>query len=73
MGLREELKRFGDNVKDTVDEGRHRASAEAEREEREEDGDLLTPGERARSVAEETKHEVLADVDKAKRSVRNIT
>jgi hypothetical protein len=73
MGLREELKKFGENAKDTVDEAAHRSSAEAERENREINGDLMTPGEKVGSVAEETKHGVLADVDKAKRAVRNNT
>jgi hypothetical protein len=73
MGLREELKKFGENAKDAVNEAGHRAAAESERENRELDGDLMTPGEKVGSVAEETKHDVLADVDKAKRAVRNNT
>ncbi|MGP6159694.1 MAG: hypothetical protein ACLPYS_19720 [Vulcanimicrobiaceae bacterium] len=73
MGLREELKKFGDNAKDAVNEAGHRSQAEAERENRELNGDLMTPGEKAGSVANEAKHDVLADVDKAKRSVRNNT
>jgi hypothetical protein len=73
MGIREELKKFGDNAKDAVDEAGHRTAAESEREDRELNGDVMTPGEKVRSVAEETKHGVLADVDKAKRAVRNNT
>ena len=80
MGLREDLekagdklKKVGDNIKDTVDEARHRSAVEAEREDRELNEGAMTPGEQLGSVGREAKHEVLADVDQTKRTIRNNT
>jgi hypothetical protein len=73
MGLRDELKKVGDNIKDAVDETRHREAAEVEREERELNGNVMTPGEKIRSTGRQAEHDVLADVDRAKRAIRENT
>lgn len=65
-------KEIGDSVKDTVDEAPHRNAAEAERR-RELDEDEMTPGEQTASVGREVKREVLADLDRVKRTIRNNT
>jgi hypothetical protein len=67
------LKRVGDNIKDAVDERRHREAAEVEREERELNGDVMTPGEKSRSPGREAEHDMPADVDRAKRAIRENT
>jgi len=73
MSLKREVDKMGKDVKDGVDEARHRGAAEAEREDREVAGDVMTPGERVASHVNEAKHEVLAEVDKAKRKLRDAT
>jgi hypothetical protein len=71
MSLKNDLKKTIDNVSDAVSEAGHRTSAEAERVSREAAGDELTPGEKLGSAMNEGKERVLADIDKAKRDVRN--
>jgi hypothetical protein len=73
MGVKHEVEKTAENIKDTVREADHRAQAQAEREARETAGDLLSPTEKLKSHANEAKHEVLAEVDKAKRAVRDHT
>jgi len=67
------IKKGADNVKDGIDEASHRGNAAAERESREVAGDQMTIGENVGSVLNEGKESVLADVDKAKRDLRNTT
>jgi flagellar hook-basal body complex protein FliE len=59
-----------DDVRDTAHEASHRAKANAERERRDMD-DTMTPGEKAKSMAEEAKNRIQANVDEAKRRVRH--
>jgi hypothetical protein len=67
------LNKVGDNIKDAVDERRHREAAEVEREERELNGDVMTPREKSRSSGREAEHDVLAVVARAKRAIRENT
>jgi hypothetical protein len=67
------IKHGVDDVRDTVNEGRHRGEAEAERAKRETAGDVMTPGEKAGSALKEGKDRILAEVDKTKRDLRNQT
>ena len=46
------------------------ARPEVEREELELNGEVMTPGEKIRSTGREAEHDVLADVDRAKRAIR---
>jgi hypothetical protein len=62
-----------DDVRDTVNEARHRGEAEAERAKRETAGDALTPGEKVGSALNEGKERTLAEIDKAKRDLRDKT
>ncbi|HEY1976667.1 MAG TPA: hypothetical protein VGG89_08985 [Candidatus Baltobacteraceae bacterium] len=68
-----EIKKTVKNVRDAVKEGVHRGNADVERENREEYGDLMTPGEKAGSVGREATEDVKAEVDRAKRKVREST
>ena len=73
MGLKEDLKKTVDNVKDAFNEAGHKANADAEQTERDLGGDALTPGEKVRSVANQAKEETLAGVDRAKQDIRSNT
>jgi hypothetical protein len=73
MSLKDELKKTIDNVGDALNEAGHRVSAGTERATREAAGDEMTPGEKAKSVVNEGKENVLAGVDKAKQDLRNNT
>lgn len=73
MGLERELDKATKNMRDAVDEVKHRTAAESERLKRESDPGTMTEGERLRSALNETRHNVEADVDKGKRDVRRNT
>jgi hypothetical protein len=68
-----EVKKTVKNVRDAVKEGVHRGNADVEREEREEFGDVMTPGEKAESMGREAAEDVKAGVDRAKRKIREST
>jgi len=86
MGLKEDLEKTGEHVKDAgkhlmdagsklgekikdgVSEATHRSAAEGEHEKRRILGDEMTGGEKIKSVAEETKNTVQAEIDKAKKN-----
>jgi hypothetical protein len=61
------------NVRDAVEEAKHRAIAGAERARREAFDEEMTPGEKVRSGANEAKHRIQAEVDKGKREIRERT
>ncbi len=65
------VKKTADDIKDTVHEAGHRSAAEGEKAKREALGDELTPGEKARSAIDEGKNRVQAEVDEAKRKIRD--
>jgi hypothetical protein len=67
------IKKTTDDVKDTIHEGTHRTAADAERARREGLGDEMTGGEKARSVLNEAKHRTQAEIDAAKRNIRDHT
>lgn len=58
------------NVRDAVKETLHRGNAAAERETREDLGPAMTPGEKAKSAVREASEETKAEIDHAKRKVR---
>jgi hypothetical protein len=58
-----------DDVRDAVHEASHRTTADAERARREVD-DTMTPEERAKSMANEAKNRLQANIDAAKRRIR---
>jgi hypothetical protein len=72
MGLKDELKKTVDNIGDAISEAGHRSSADAESTKREVAGDVMTPGEKLGSYANEGKERVLADVDRTKQDARNV-
>ncbi|MBV9103066.1 MAG: hypothetical protein JO060_05705 [Candidatus Eremiobacteraeota bacterium] len=67
------IKHGVDDVRDTVKEAGHRSNADAERDKRTLAGDAMTPGEKVGSALEEGKERTLAEVDRAKRDVRDRT
>jgi hypothetical protein len=73
MGIKEDLRKTIDNVKDAFSEAGHKANADAEQTERDLGGDALTPGEKVRSVANQAKEETLAGIDRAKQEIRKNT
>jgi len=73
MGVKDELEKAVHNVKDAISEGMHRGAADAEQTKRDVDGDDMTLGDKARSVANQAKNTVQADIDSAKRTARENT
>jgi len=67
------VKKAIDDVKDASQEIKHRGEAEAERVKRDVAGDEMTTGEKVKSVVHEDVENTKADVDKAKRAVRDHT
>lgn len=68
-----ELKKTVDNVGDAIKEGVHRGEASSERETRAEFGDVMTPGEKGKSIVNEATSDLKAEGDRLKRDVRNAT
>lgn len=68
-----EIKKTVKDIRDAVKEGVHKGNADAERENRAEHGDVMTPGEKAGSKAREVSEEVKAAFDRAKRKTRDAT
>jgi hypothetical protein len=66
-----EIKRTVRDAGDAIKEGIHRGKAGAEHETRSEMGDVMTPGEKAGSMAREVSEETKAEIDKTKRKVRD--
>jgi hypothetical protein len=58
------------NVRDAVTEHVHRGDAAAERELRRDFGETMTPGEKAKSIGHEASEEAKAEIDRAKRKLR---
>jgi hypothetical protein len=80
MGIKDEFDKVVDkakdavaNVKDATNEALHRGAAEAEQTKRDVAGDQMTVGENAGSMLNQAKNSVQADIDAAKREVRNKT
>ena len=72
MGIKEGLEKLAHDAQDKLDQLGHRAGAEGERQQRDLNGDLMTPAAKAGSVLREGKHEVLAEVDSAKVDIRHV-
>jgi hypothetical protein len=68
-----EIEKTVKDLRDTVKEGVHRGEAEGEHAKRTVAGDAMTPGEKAGSVANEAVSDTKAEIDKAKRSIRDAT
>ena len=68
-----EIKKTVKDVRDAVKEGVHRGNADAEHESRAELGDVMTPGEKAGSMAREVSEETKAGIDRSKRNIRDAT
>ncbi len=71
MGLKDAIDKTVHNVKDAVHEGMHRSTADAEKAKRDVAGDEMTAGEKMGSLLNQGKNEVQADIDRAKRDLRN--
>jgi len=73
MGLKHEIDKVIDDVKDASSEAQHRSVAEGEQAKRDLAGDAMTPGEKVGSAVNQAKNTVQAEVDRAKRDVRDNT
>jgi len=71
MDIKKQFDKVVDNVKDRIDEAKHRSEAETERAKRDVAGQDMTASEKIKSVAKEGGHDVAADWDKTKRDVRD--
>ena len=60
-----------DDVRDTAHEIGHRSTAEAEKTRRETDDGTMTASDKVRSMADEAKNRIQADIDAAKRKARH--
>ena len=73
MSIERQIDKTVKNVRDGLDEAAHRTAAEGERTKRDLAGNEMTPGEKAKSVVNEAGHDVKANIDKTKRTVRDNT
>jgi len=73
MGLKDDLGKTLENVKDSAHEAVHRSAADAESTRRQVDGENMTASEKAGSLLNEGKNRTQAEIDAAKRDVRNST
>lgn len=73
MSLKEGLEKTGHDVKDAVNEAKHRVIAEGERTKRDLLGDEMPLGEKAKSAVNELKNRGAAEIDKSKRELRDKT
>ncbi len=71
MGLKDELNKVVDNVKDAASEAGHKSAAEGEQAKRDVAGDDMTAGEKAGSMFNQAKNSVQADADSTKQDIRN--
>ncbi len=71
MGLKNELNKVVDNVKDAASEAGHKSAAEGEQAKRDVAGDDMTAGEKAGSMFNQAKNSVQADADSTKQDIRN--
>ena len=62
-----------DDARDRVHENKHRSEAEPERLRRDVAGDVMKPGEKAGSMANEAKNRAQAEIDAMKRELRDRT
>ncbi len=73
MDIKKEFGKAVDDVKDTLDETKHRSEAEVEHTKRDVAGQDMTASEKLKSGAKEGANKVEADWDKTKRDVRDNT
>jgi hypothetical protein len=73
MGLKEDIVKGVEDVKDSVNEAVHRGNANAEQAKRDVAGDQMTVGEKVGSAVNQAKENVQAEYDHTKRDVRDNT
>ena len=73
MSLERELDKAAKDMRDAANELKHRTTAGAERLDRDTDPGTMSEGDRMRSRINEAKNDVQADMDRAKRKVREET
>jgi hypothetical protein len=71
MSIEREIDKKVKDVRDAMDEAGHRTVAEGERAKRDLAGGTMSAGDKAKSVANEAKHNIQAEVDKTKRNLRD--
>lgn len=70
MNIKHSVKKVAENIHDRIDETAHRTVAEGENARRKVAGDKMTRSEKVKSMVNQAKHEIKANVDKAKRTIR---
>lgn len=70
--LKDASGKIGEKVKDGMSEAAHRVIAEGEKQKRELLGDRLTEDEKTKSVLNETKNNLQANIDATKRKVDDL-
>jgi F0F1-type ATP synthase membrane subunit b/b' len=73
MDIKDALHKTIDNAADALSEAGHRINASTEQAKRDAAGDEMSTGDKAKSVLNEGKEKILAEVDKTKQDVRNKT
>jgi hypothetical protein len=71
--MTDELKKAVDNTKDAAHELEHRVKAGLEHAKRDVAGDVMTTGEKVKSFVNEDVEKTKADIDEAKRKLREKT
>ncbi|MDQ2817840.1 MAG: hypothetical protein M3T49_06465 [Candidatus Eremiobacteraeota bacterium] len=71
--LKNDFNKAVDNVKDSVDQAKHKSQADGERAKRDVAGKDMTASEKVESTVKEGGHNLGADWDKTKKDVRNNT
>ena len=66
--LKDAAEKFGEKAKAGISEATHRVAAEGEHDKRTVAGDAMTGGEKIKSVGNEAKNNVQAEIDKAKKN-----
>jgi F0F1-type ATP synthase membrane subunit b/b' len=71
MSFQKNIDKVVNDVKDTFSEAKHRSIADAEQTQRDVAGDEMTAGEKAASMVNQAKHGTQAEMDAAKRKMRD--
>jgi hypothetical protein len=73
MGLKDDIVKGIEDIKDSISEAAHRSNAQAEQTKRDVAGDEMTVGQKAGSALNQAKESVQANYDETKRNVRDAT
>jgi hypothetical protein len=69
-GMSSKVRKAADDLRDAVNETRHRANATAEHVKRAANADRMSPGQKVKSYVREDVEDTKADIDRVKRKTR---